>query len=126
MTAVFDTSAVIAVLRNEPGSEDLVGRFQGGAISAVNVAEIITHGVRSCIPAEEIRADFESLKLTVHSFDVAAATATGALAAATRRFGLSLGDRACLALAKSLGAKAITADRVWGKLDLGVLIEVFR
>ena len=74
----------------------------------------------------EIRADFESLKLTVHSFDVAAATATGALAAATRRFGLSLGDRACLALAKSLGGKAITADRVWGKLDLGVPIEVFR
>ena len=59
MTTVFDTSAVIAVLRNEPGSDQLVGRFQGGAISAVNVAEIITHGVRSGIPAEEIRADFE-------------------------------------------------------------------
>src|SRR5256885_16800109 len=103
MTTVFDTSAVIAVLRNEPGSEHLVDRFQGGAISAVNVAEIITHGVRSGIPAEEIRTDFESLKLTVHSFDMEAATATGALAVATRRVGVSLGDRACLALAVSLG-----------------------
>lgn len=126
MTLVFDTSAILAVLRNEPGAESLAERFHGGAISAVNLAELITHGVRSGVAAEEIRADFSGLKIAVHPFDEQAATATGALTAETQRLGLSLGDRACLALAQSLGGTAITADRAWAKLKLGISIEVFR
>jgi PIN domain nuclease of toxin-antitoxin system len=126
MTNVFDTSAVIAFMRNEPGADRLAGLLEGAAISAVNLAELITHGVRSGVEANEVRADFAGLKLAVHPFDEEMATVTGALEPATRRYGLSLGDRACLALAKRLGARAVTADRVWAKLDLGITVDVFR
>jgi len=123
---VFDASAVIALLRDEAGAERLAGSLRGNAISAVNLAELVAHAVRSGTPTEEIRADFARLDLAVHSFDEDAAVATGHLAAATRRLGLSLGDRACLALAKKLGATAVTADRAWAKLDLGIPVEIFR
>ena len=126
MTLIFDTSAIIAVLRDEPGAERIAGRFDGGVISAVNLAEVITHGVRGGIPAEEVRADFAGLKISVQPFDEEAATATGALAVQTQRLGLSLGDRACLALAQKLGGTAVTADRAWGQLKLEISIEVFR
>jgi len=59
-------------------------------------------------------------------FDWAAGLAAGLLRASTRRFGLSLGDRACLALAQQLQAPVLTTDRVWERLDIGVPIVVIR
>ena len=126
MRLVVDTSAVIAVLRMEPGAERIAGRLQGAAISAVNFAELMTYGVRGGSDPEEFRTDVESLKMSVQAFDQRAAVVTGNLAASTRRFGLSLGDRACLALAKILKGQVVTADRVWAKLDLGISVEVIR
>jgi PIN domain nuclease of toxin-antitoxin system len=126
MIFVFDSSAVIAFLRREPSAEQLIDRFDGSAISAVNYAEVISHGVRSGIAPDEMRADLSGLQLIIHTFDEAAAAATGALIRQTKPLGLSLGDRACLALAKSLGATVITSDRAWGRLDLGIAMEFFR
>jgi ribonuclease VapC len=62
----------------------------------------------------------------VHAFDAQQAYLAGILRKPTRTFGLSFGDRACLALAQSLGALALTADRSWSQLDLGIAIEVIR
>jgi PIN domain nuclease of toxin-antitoxin system len=126
MTLVIDTSAAIAVLRSEPGAEKIAYRLKGAAISAVNFAELMTYGVRGGADVEEFRTDIEGLEMNVHAFDGRAAVITGSLAATTRRFGLSLGDRACLALAKMLDGQVVTADRVWAKLDLGIPIEVIR
>ena len=71
-------------------------------------------------------ADLREVDLEVVPMDRAQAEAAGALRAATRAAGLSLGDRACLALAQSLGATALTTDRPWTRLDCGVTVEVVR
>jgi PIN domain nuclease of toxin-antitoxin system len=68
----------------------------------------------------------QDLDLDLHPFDEPLAFETGALRAATRDRGLSLGDRACLALAQRLGASVLTADRAWQGLDLGIPVEVLR
>ena len=77
-------------------------------------------------PAEEAVADLRELDLDVIAFDRAQGEAAGRLRSATRQAGLSLGDRACLALAQSRGAVAFTTDRAWADLDVGVAIEVVR
>jgi ribonuclease VapC len=78
------------------------------------------------VPEAEIRRAIARLELDVHAFDAQHAFAAGLLRRSTRAFGLSFGDRACLALAQSLGALALTADRSWSRLDLGIAIEVIR
>lgn len=126
MTLVFDTSTVIAVMRRETGADRIAELFAGGAMSSVNFAELVAQGVRRGVSAEDVTNDFTQLKLVVHAFDLEDATLTGALIAVTRPFGLSLGDRACLALAKRLNGTAVTANHAWAKLDLGIPIDVFR
>jgi PIN domain nuclease of toxin-antitoxin system len=59
-------------------------------------------------------------------FDRELAVGAAALLRPTSRFGLSLGDRACLALARLRDLPAVTADRAWAKLDLGIRVEVVR
>jgi PIN domain nuclease of toxin-antitoxin system len=78
------------------------------------------------VPEAEIRRAIGRLQLDVHGFDAEHAYIAGLLRRSTRAFGLSFGDRACLALARSLGAPALTADRSWSRLDLGIAIEVIR
>jgi len=122
---VIDSSAVIAWLRREPGGDAVAGYFDTGVISAVNVAEVVT------ILSEEMSiadctATIEEIGLDIVPFDRDAALAAGALRPATRRLGLSLGDCACLALARSLGVPALTADRAWLALDLGVEVRSIR
>lgn len=123
---VIDSSVVIGVLRQELPASQWQGRVGGAALSAVNLAEVITHGIRGGMRADEISADIAGLEIKIYPFDEAAATAAGILVTSTQRFGLSLGDRACLALAHRLRAHVLTADRVWAKLDVGVPIEVVR
>ena len=78
------------------------------------------------MPEAEIRHAIGRLDLDVRAFDTELAFMAGVLHRATRAFGLSFGDRACLALAQSLGAPALTANRSWSRLDLGIAIEVIR
>ena len=58
--------------------------------------------------------------------DLAGPASAGALREPTLEFGISLGDRACLALAIENGETILTADRIWERLSLGVGIEVIR
>lgn len=116
--AVLDASAVMALLQDEPGAravEELLAR-DACAISAVNVAEVAAkltdRGVPDWVIADTIRA----LQLEIHTFDESDAQASGTLRKTTRSYGLSLGDRACLALADKLGLQAVTTDRAWSDL----------
>jgi PIN domain nuclease of toxin-antitoxin system len=123
---VVDSSTLIAVMRGEPGAERVAHLLEGAAISTVNLAEVVAHAVRSGVEAAEARRDLDGFNLSVHAFGEEDTIDTGALTAVTARHGLSLGDRACLALARRLGARAVTADRSWRAVDVGVEIEVFR
>ena len=123
---VLDASALLAVLRDEPGAERVGARLEGASIGAVNLSEVVAKLIEDGVPEREIRRAIGRLELDVHPFDLEHAYAAGVLRPATRPLGLSFGDRACLALAQSLGAMTLTADRSWARLDVGVAIEVIR
>ena len=125
-TAVLDASAVLAYLRNEPGSEVVGSLLPGATISAVNLAEVISKLSDRGIAAATYRHALGALGLRVAQFSEESAYAVGALRDLTRSAGLSLGDRACLALAKALNLPAITADKAWGKLEFVVEVRVIR
>jgi ribonuclease VapC len=125
--AVLDASALLAVLNNEPGAEKLtVELLSNSVISTVNLAEV--HGKlvsEGSIPDETWEDILTPVRETA-PFTAAHAQLVGNLIAQTRSLGLSLGDRACLALGITLKAPVYTADRSWGKLKLGIRIHVIR
>jgi ribonuclease VapC len=123
---VLDASALLAVLRAEPGAERVEPRLQGARIGAVNLSEVVAKLIEDGVPEVELRLAIGRLTLDVHTFDVQHAYLAGILGRSTRAVGLSFGDRACLALAQSLSVAALTADRSWSRLDLGIAIEVIR
>jgi ribonuclease VapC len=123
---VLDASALLTVFQGEPGAERVIETLPTAVISAVNLAEVATKLQERGMPDGRIRANIAALELTIAPFDGPLAIDTGLLRASTRSAGLSLGDRACLALARSLGATALTMDRAWGKLELGIPVELAR
>lgn len=126
MRYVMDASAVLAVFFREPGAANLYDLMSGAAIGAVNISEVVAKLQERGISNAEIDQSIEELGLQVVPFDFDQAIHAGKLRAVTRSAGLSLGDRACLALAAAEGATAITMDRHWATLDLSVPIRVVR
>lgn len=123
---VLDASAVLALLNREPGAHTVAAHIANGAmISAVNYAEVTTKLVDLALPHAATRGILEALGLLVQPFDDIQALTTGFLRSETRDAGLSLGDRACLALAHHVGMTAVTADRAWQGLT-DVVVEVIR
>jgi ribonuclease VapC len=124
--AVLDASALIALLWDEPGAaavERLLGR---AVVSAVNWAEVLqryrAHGIDTAGKRESV----EALGIEIRGFADADADTVAELWQPTRRAGLSLADRACLALARRLDLPAHTADRDWRKVDVGVEVVLIR
>lgn len=125
MTRVFDASAVLAALFDEPGGDRVTELWADGEnlLSTVNYSEVISKLAERGMPDDEIRFVMEGVPLKLAQFDQESAHAAGLLRRSTKSLGLSLGDRACLALAQSRGAQAVTADRVWKKhKDIDVLV----
>ena len=124
---VLDASAALAVLKREPGEDRVTEALGAGAvISAVNLSEVVAKLAGGGMPESEIRADIGGLRMDVAPFDADAAFAAGLLIPLTRSAGLSLGDRACIALGQRRGLPVLTADAAWAGLDLGVEITVLR
>lgn len=125
---VLDASALLALLNQETGADQVARALSGSGtvISAVNYAEVIARLAALDIQAEIILGALEPLGLEVRVLDKQLAEQAGLLVPFTRKFGLSLGDRSCLALAKQLNLPALTADQVWSQLDLGVKVEIIR
>jgi PIN domain nuclease of toxin-antitoxin system len=124
---VLDASVLLAVLNQEPGAENLPAeRLAQATISTVNLAEAHTKLVREGIDPDEAWQDVMGPIQDRAPFTAEQAKIAGSLAARTRSIGLSLGDRACLALGLTLKAPVYTADRAWKSLKLGVRIHVIR
>ena len=125
---VLDASALLCLLNGEPGAERVAAVLPRAVISAVNLAEVATKLNDLGADADEARALLAPLHLVVVPLDEDMALAVGALRAATRAHGLSLGDRACLALATLRGAMALTADKAWKDAgeSVGVAVELLR
>lgn len=100
-------------------------------MSSVNVAEVLSRAADRGADPERLAGELTEAGLlhgavVVEPFTAEDAAVVARLRSATRGAGLSLGDRACLALAQRLTAQALTADRAWSELDVGVDVVVFR
>ncbi len=126
-SVVLDASAMLAVINGEAGAEKLTPEVLAAAVcSTVNLAEVQAKLVSRGWPPEEAWEDARSPVREAVPFSVEHAKVAGSLVASTRRLGLSLGDRACLALGISLKAPVYTAEKLWTKLKLDVRIHVIR
>jgi ribonuclease VapC len=105
---VLDASALLALLLAEPGGETVRAVLADAAMSAVNFREVIGHYVRNGVTEAQVRQVLDPLPLDFVPFDMELAYAAGLLLPATRSAGLSLGDPACLSLARRLGCRAMT------------------
>ena len=125
---VLDSSALLAMLLGEPGGELVVPVLTAASMSTVSLAEIAGYYGRKGAPERETRITLAALPIAWVPLDDELAIKTGLLLPTTKSAGLSLGDRACLALAARLGVRAMTADRAWKPLgaQLGIDIELIR
>ena len=123
---VLDASALLAYIHGEPGAERVAAVLDEAVISAVNLAEAVTKLVLTTGSTDRTLRLIAEAEVDVADFDQRLAQETGALAAVTRARGLSLGDRACLALARREQATAMTADHAWSNLDIGVEVQLIR
>jgi PIN domain nuclease of toxin-antitoxin system len=123
---VLDSSAILAVLFNEPGAEIVLPILRGALLSTVNLAEVHARMLESGAQAQQAWNWITNLQCEVCFFTDEHARAAAELRPITRPFGLSLGDRACLALAIERKATVYTTDKVWKKLSLGIDVEVIR
>jgi PIN domain nuclease of toxin-antitoxin system len=123
---VLDASALLALLNNEPGSQRVKDVLPESVISAVNVCETVGKLAGAGMSVKDARAGIELINLEVVPFDTELAYQAGALIVTTKKLGLSLGDRACLALGLMLNKTVVTADHLWSKLKIDVTVEVIR
>ncbi len=124
--AVLDSSAMLAILFDEPGAEKLNDEIMADAVaSMVNLAEVqsklVAKGQHPDVAWENVLSIANPAEYTLEQ-----AKTSGTLVKRTAPFGLSLGDRCCLALAIALKAEVYTADRIWSGLNIGIPIHVIR
>lgn len=120
---VLDASALLCLLFGEPGADRVEKRLSGALVSAVNYHEVLAKLTDHGVDVAEAQMMLAELDIDVVPVDRDQADIAGKLRPETRNIGLSLGDRSCLALAICRQAIAVTADRVWETLDIGVVVE---
>ena len=126
MKAVFDASALLAALFAEKGMDVVMAHLEEGAISAINLAEVATRLVEKGEGIADARGRIAMYGLLPIPVDVDLAWRAAELRPVSRAFGLSLGDRICLALAMRENVPVLTADRAWRELQIGVEIKLIR
>lgn len=112
-SVVLDASALLALLKGEPGGAKVAPVIADAAISVVNLSEVVSHFVRAGMPTRDVEDMLNALPFTLVPADASLAWEAGRLRADTAGAGLSLGDRFCLALARRDGLPAWIADKVW-------------
>jgi ribonuclease VapC len=123
---VLDASALLCLLQAEPGAERVEQALPDARIGAVNFSEVVGKLVEAGVEKKAVGSLIDTLQLKVVPFDQKQAHLAGLLRVATRQFGLSLGDRACLALACSQNAVALTCERSWTRVGAACEVELVR
>lgn len=126
MSLIVDASVVLAVILAEPGGNAVAHSLNGATISVVNASEVYRRLHDGGLEISEAVAAVERLKLVLVAFDETQAIEAARLRPATRKIGASFADRACLALALKTGFPVLTADKLWGLLELPIDIRMIR
>jgi ribonuclease VapC len=126
MSCVLDSSALLANIWNEPGAEIVAKHLSGAQMSAVNFAEVASKLSERGIDKQKWQSLIVGFGIEVIDFDQGQAIEVGLLREKTKAAGLSLGDRACIALALAKALPCLTADKVWAELGLGVDVKLVR
>jgi len=126
MTVILDASALIAYLHQEPGWETVRANISESCIGSVNWCEVAQKIGQKGLNADKARDFLYELGMAIAPFSVAQAELAARLWGSTNQYGLSLADRACLALAMDRELPILTADRVWAELDLAIEIRLLR
>ena len=103
-------------MNNEPGADRVAAVLAEACLSSVNLVEVVGRLCERGMSPAQARHAVERLDIEIVPFDLEQAMTAGALRLVTRALGLSLGDRACLALGQARGLPVLTADRAWGSL----------
>jgi ribonuclease VapC len=123
---VLDASALLSLLQQEPGAETVAAVLHDASVSTVNWSEVLQKSLAQGIDTADMQTDFEALGVQFAPFSSLHSELAAQLWPNTKSFGLSLGDRACIALALDLQAIALTADRVWANLNIGAKVQLIR
>ena len=123
---ILDSSALLALLHSETGAEAVSGIRNLSVMSSVNACESVTRLILKGMPERAAQEALQGSEVKIIPFDAEAGLLAAFMIAKTKPFGLSLGDRACLATAQHLGLEAVTADQIWAKLDLPIKITLIR
>lgn len=128
MIHVMDASALLALIHGERGYEMVEGfiQTQECVISSVNMAEVGSKLIDNGLPETDLARIVQQFQVGIIEFSVEQATRCAALRAATRSSGLSLGDRACLALAQCMQGCVVTADRAWSDMEATVGVKILQ
>ena len=121
---IVDASAVLAILRDERGADKATLHAKGSAIGAVNLAEVLSKASDLGMELPVVRRQIDRLEIAVEPLTSRQAEISGALRRPLRHGGISLGDRACLALGVDLRRPIVTADRKWAELELDLPVEI--
>ena len=123
---ILDTSALIAYIFKEKGGDNVVDYLEYPIISSVNYCEIVTFILKNGSSLDFLEDFLEAIPLEIIDFDEEQAVIAAELRSKTKSKGLSLGDRACLALAMVKKIPVVTADKIGSKLDIDVNIKLIR
>jgi ribonuclease VapC len=123
---VLDSSAVLASIQREPGADIVDAALAGAAISVINFAEVVSKLISRGLPDVDAVIAARRFGAALVDVDEDQAAIAGVIHAATRATGISMADAFCLALAKQRGLPALTSDRAWKSLDLGVEVTLIR
>jgi PIN domain nuclease of toxin-antitoxin system len=122
----LDASALLAFLFDEEGGDRVAAMIESSCLSTVNLCEVLARFARDGHDPYLVARRIAATPIELVRFEVPDAALAAQLFAPTSALGLSLGDRACLALALARGIPAMTADRGWRELEIGVPIELIR
>ncbi len=123
---VLDASALLAFLFREPGHEQVATVLHDCCMSTVNLSEVVGRFVRDGHHGQAVWARLQATSIEFVAFTGEQASVAAQLLPHTQPLGLSLGDRACLALALDRDIPAMTADRAWAQLKIGAIMQVIR
>ncbi len=123
---VFDSSAILALLKMEEGHEIVAEHLDRAIVSAVNFSEVVTVLARKGFGQEQVIKSLKETFLHIEDFDTEQAIIAASIDEITRTHGLSLGDRGCLALAQQQKLPVLTADKVWKELNLDIKVQLIR